>query len=580
MPLLLHGALLAAGGAGVSHGRLFDPDSYMRLVRVGELMAAGDWFSDAVPRSNAPFGSTISWSRPFDVLILVGALLGRLVTDGRAALFWSGALVSPVLNALALGLLAWAGRGLLGRSTVLLAAVLFLAQSGLYSFFRLGRADHHSLQIVLVLALVALLIHGFATGKRAWFAGAGLTGALAVWVSTEALIGVLVALVALGLRWLRDDRRTLTELGWFTGALAGGIAVALGVERGRWLVVDYDKIALVHLALAGAMAAAVGLGRALERRGRLDGRPARLVFAAVAIAVLAAALRVVFPGFFAGPFGNVADEVTGLLMRDVSELKPLWPTDAESSARLFFFLGPLGIALPYAALKAWRGGDGWLPLAVGMAVYTPFALVHLRVAPFVEALFVLPWAAVIADLMPRVGMPRAAVLGRFALATLALVWHVGVAAAFAGPGARNLTRIGDPCPWDALAPVLNRERPAADRPIILTHVYPGSELLWRTYYDVVSAPYHDDRDGMADTLTVFAATDDDAARAVIDRRGVGLVIVCRILAGADAGAWAPITASPQTLYNRLLRGEPPAWLASLPLPADLSDIFAVYARTP
>lgn len=576
---------LATGASEVTAGRLVDPDAYMRLVRVQELLAGADWFSDAAPRTNAPYGSTLPWSRPFDALILAGAVIGRLVTDARPALFWSGALLSPLLHVAALAFLAWGGRAFIGRWTLVFAALMFLAQSGLHSFFRLGRADHHSLQVVMLLAIVALLLHGFVRGGRWSFAAAGLAGAIAVWVSAEALLAVLVALLALGFRWLRDPARELGELARFTTAFAVGIAIALVLERpvDDWFLVDYDKNAIPHVALAVAMAGAVGLGRVLERRGALDRPGCRAGFAAVAIVLLAAGMAALFPGFFAGPFGNVAPEVTGLLMEDVSELRPLWPTDAQSSARLFFFLGPLVIALPYAVVRAGRdhapGRDAWLLLAVGMAVYTPFALRHLRVAPFVEALFVLPWAAAVVALLPRLGMARVAVLGRLALAALALLWHVGVAAAFAGPGAARLTRIGDPCPWDRLAEVLNRDRPAADRPIVLTHVYPGSELLWRTDYGVVSAPYHDDRDGMVDTLAVFSAREEGAARAVVDRRGVGLVIVCRILERADQGAWAPITAAPDTLYNRLLRGDAPAWLEPFFLPPELAPTFGVYVTT-
>ena len=70
---LLHAGLVKIGASPVLDGNLVDPDSFMRLVRVTQLHETGAWYDTSVPRINAPYGDVLHWTRPFDVLLLVGA---------------------------------------------------------------------------------------------------------------------------------------------------------------------------------------------------------------------------------------------------------------------------------------------------------------------------------------------------------------------------------------------------------------------------------------------------------------------------------------------------------------------------
>ena len=54
-------------------GELHDSNSYMRLVRVRNLIEGGDWHDHTIARANAPHGHTLHWSRPLDALLLAGS---------------------------------------------------------------------------------------------------------------------------------------------------------------------------------------------------------------------------------------------------------------------------------------------------------------------------------------------------------------------------------------------------------------------------------------------------------------------------------------------------------------------------
>ena len=67
----------SVGAAGKDAYNLADSDCYMHLIRASDLYHHGQWYDPVWIKSNAPFGEPLHWSRPFDVLLLAGAL-GRI----------------------------------------------------------------------------------------------------------------------------------------------------------------------------------------------------------------------------------------------------------------------------------------------------------------------------------------------------------------------------------------------------------------------------------------------------------------------------------------------------------------------
>ena len=104
-------------------GELLGPDSYMRVVRVQEFLAHGQWHNSDIARANAPYGDALHWTRPFDLLLLAIAAPVALFTGWGSALFWASAIVSPLLL-LASGLaLIWAMTPVIRPNSWLLPAI-------------------------------------------------------------------------------------------------------------------------------------------------------------------------------------------------------------------------------------------------------------------------------------------------------------------------------------------------------------------------------------------------------------------------------------------------------------------------
>ena len=155
---LIHALAVLSGFAPVLDGELKGPDSYMRLVRVDALWSGGGWFDNLIVESNAPLGDTLHWTQPFDILILLGGWALDPFLGHERALFWAGSLTSPIIQLGTLVAMAWAVRPLLGKRRAWLAMAVLFAQPAVMFNSLAGRADHHSLQLFLLVVGIGFLV--------------------------------------------------------------------------------------------------------------------------------------------------------------------------------------------------------------------------------------------------------------------------------------------------------------------------------------------------------------------------------------------------------------------------------------
>ncbi|MDA1090279.1 MAG: hypothetical protein O3A85_08215, partial [Proteobacteria bacterium] len=192
--ILIHGAWGLIGDKIVANGNLADGDAYTRLVRIEGLVETGDWFDNTLPRANAPFGATVHWTRPLDVAVIALGLPLMPVLGVKRALYWGGALVSPLMHLLAALALVWAATPLIGRAGALIAGAMTATQFGILPFTILGRADHHAVFAVTVFLTLGFLARSFtAPPSRCPFHNLnalmiGVMLAFGLWIGPETII--------------------------------------------------------------------------------------------------------------------------------------------------------------------------------------------------------------------------------------------------------------------------------------------------------------------------------------------------------------------------------------------------------
>jgi len=579
----MHASMLAFRGVPLIGADLVDTDSYMRLVRVDELVRNWQWFDTTIARANAPYGDVLHWTRPFDVLLILLALPATLVMSVEQAIELAGMVVSPLLQLATALLHVWALRPVIRPQTWFLPAIALFVQPGALGYAMVGRADHHAfLLLVFVLAAGFMLrALGSAFDNRAALL-AGVAAGLGIWLSVEFLLVVALCLAGLGLPWLFGERERAVQSKWYALGLCCTILLALLVERplGQLLAPSYDKVSSVQFLLAVCFLLFWRIAETWEfqrsRHARFLHRAALGVSGATAVALVVAA---VYPLFFAGPMAGVDPRIVPIWLDRVLEMQPLVPNDRESLGRFLLFLGGVAlVSLPLLkVLVDERDSPRFFTLlfiALSCLLLAIVATRHMRFSSYAEIAFVMAFAVVLDRFLRWSGR-----IGNDLLRGLLRGGFVGIL--LLGPilaGGTLITKNAEAsdaasCNLREVAGFLQGDPRWAAPQIVLAFMDVGPELLYRTRHQVIGTPYHRNGDGIYDGHLLLATADDETARTLASRRGVDLVLLCGT--PAERAFYAPQHGE-QNLYQRLAEGTPPAWLEPVALPATLQGAPRLY----
>ncbi len=583
----LHLALATSVAAPVFNGELLGPDGYMRLVRVGELLATGNWYDVIIERSNAPYGDALHWTRPMDAIILALALLILPFVSAEQALFAAAASSAPLIALLCCITMVWAARVLINRDRAFMAVFVLLLQPAVLSYSMTGRADHHSLQFLAFLLCLGFMLRLLgprtAPPRLAFLAGASF--GFALWVSIELLILVALCQAALALNWILRGSGGRQGLNAAIG-FAACMAAAIAIERplADWLTVEYDRISFVHMMIALVTLAFWGaavIGTRLFASGGVLRH--RLLIAGVTSAFGIALLANLFPLFFTGPFSAVDPRIVPIWHDRVAELRPLLP---KSMYRVGTFLMMIGVAVPSLALLGWicwrerqdPNWPRWLFLGMISLLYFLFALKHARFAPFVEILSAIALAEIIGRLFDQrkgAGSAFQEQLIRIS-ATVMLMFGTTLTGMIIESSYRQAEagEANPKCRIEPISDVLNDPEGLGATPLIIGGLLDhGPEIVYRTPHSVVGAPYHRNGGGIFDSYRMLATTVDSESRAIINRRGVDLLIVCPSI---GERSFYHQESKDGTLYQRLLDDKAPDWLSRVPINTDIANGFRLY----
>lgn len=302
--------------ARVLQGDLFNPDSYMRLVRLHDELAAGHTLQ-AVARDGSGQGTILAWSHLLDSLLVLMAAPFAVLTDPDTALRWAGILVGP-LSIGALGAaLAWAVAPVADRRYLWSAAAACALAPPILGYGMVGVLHHHVL-LAVVTAMTAGWALRLALGYGAAAAGVAMGAwvATGIWLSPETMPFGLLCFGGVGLAWL---------LAPATPGLRAGIAAAgttvLGVTAAALLVdppsggpfaTEIDRLSGVYLVLGAACCAS---GWALTRLSRAAGLT-------VALLCLAAWVMA-FPSLLRGAEAVVTPEQARAMLSHIREMQPV-----------------------------------------------------------------------------------------------------------------------------------------------------------------------------------------------------------------------------------------------------------------
>lgn len=561
--------------SGISGWFSGDPDGLYQARRLARALEEGLPPAGEDPFLNFPQGAPIPWP-PYYTIALDGMIAPFAPADAaeRDAFLERAVATLPQFFGIGTSLLAAVAGWLLGGvPAALVAGGSHALCYGSIHYGRAGVGDFHAWVSLLsgaMLLLVALALRSGGLERRgaalAWGTAAGLVvGALlGSWVG--ALLYVLEVQVVLAWLILRDVRHPAAGLPAFglsfhVAALAAVLPAVLWSpwrEEWPWMVVNLSWFHPAFLALSAAVF--------LPLWRLPPWSPVRRRYPWILIGALLALAAVLAP-LGGGPIDGIRDGFAWVsraseFMTGVAESEPLLGPDRTGSGGLFSWLGFGVLLLPLlvaaGAWQAWRRG----------------------------ALECLPWVAAAAALLPQalaqrrfadpLSLPMAVLLGWGFARALELVqqrWHrvrggaavplaLGLALVLQAPALsrsadRLLHRAEDRSSasvwrqgaWRLLAEWLREREPAGAA--VLASWDQGHLLEWTARRPTVATNFgsYVGEDSFRDPARFFAATQGQAAEAILERRQARFVLVHSALAdgldelvraaGATSGAAVP-----------------------------------------
>jgi len=297
-----------------------DFDDILKLMQIRGYLETGSWFDRTIPGVLQPEPFASHWPRILDLPYAAAAWLLTPLAGSVPALA-TAAFAVPLL--LLLAALASFHRIMAGLDFERPQAAFFLAlvpAMGTLFEFAPGRIDYHNVQVVFLLATIALTMVR-STGA-AMVSGAIV--ALALAASTEFALFFALVMAIHAFEFIRGGDKDGSRLGAFGTALAVTAVLAYTIvvapdSYSRVACDTYSPPHLLGLVLAGAsFVAAAGIRR---RVASPFGRALTIALPAVATVVFLAFL---FPQCLGGPYAVLDAYLRDVFLGDIAQEQSLF----------------------------------------------------------------------------------------------------------------------------------------------------------------------------------------------------------------------------------------------------------------
>ncbi len=584
---IIHLLFALLGPMNIMGGELLGNDGYTRLNRVQFIYEQGTWNESIYPRSNAPYGESIHWTKPMDLILLAGGIGLSVFVPFSTGLHVWGVIISPLLHIVAFAGIFCLMQKKLDRLGMILLVSLFILQPILTGYFMIGRPDHHSLILAIFSWFVVGLHWGLEDlrkfGSRMFI---GCMGAFGLWVSVEFLVPIGLFLAVYTIIWIVNGKTKIYPILLMSGSMFVFSALFLCLERlgEDPFLIEYDRISLAHVIVLGLIFMVwVGITILSQKTIFLSTIWRRIGTIGMGSILATLGQWKMFPGFFHGPLVGMDPAVRKLVWDHIAETQPLGQLFPLQVGAVITSLGLSIIVLPFL-LKRLRQKNTALPfnqailLIVGMCIFIPLALIERRWTPYASILLILPYTEYVRcalDSAEKRWKGRGSSLAPLTLGLALLLWPVTVGTLAAFGETKNVHTNGGLCHLQPLTNYLTvQEAWKGSTKTILAYKDFGPEILYRTSHRILGTPMHRNRVGLGDSLAIMKSQNPLNAKTIIQRRHVDLIVIC-LNSKAESDTYRDFVPN-KNLYEMLFEGVLPTWLKEVVLPEKLQESFRLF----
>jgi hypothetical protein len=291
-----------------------------------------------------------------------------------------------------------------------------------------------------------------------------------------------------------------------------------------------------------------------------------------------AAVALAYPQCLGGPYGALDPWLQVNWISRIVEARPWFTTVTELPAYAIAVGLPALLATAVVVVRLWtvpQQRAQWAALLVFLVCTALIMLAQVRGARLavMPAMPAAAWLIVTARqrylATPRLGAIAGLLLSWLAFAGVVLSLLV-TAVVNVVPGRPQQMAEARASKEPCLLPSAFADLAALPPERVMTPIDLGSHLLLYTPHEVVAAPYHRNQQGVRDAYRFF--NDPIAtARAILDARGIGLVVLCPAMAELKGLSGR----AEDSFANLYAAGTLPSWLQDVTLPGAALQVFAV-----
>jgi oligosaccharyl transferase (archaeosortase A-associated) len=363
------------------HILLYDQDSYYHLRRITSIVQHFPGVNIFDSYVNYPDGYFIGWPPLYDLAAATAAMIVGLGHPGQMVTEAAASSLNVALGLLGIVAAYYLGKDILGEKVALTGAFVMAILPATAFVTNFGYIGHHSLEIVVSLAMYLLFLRSATRGKAqgltfstafsrkepmvyAALSGVAIAAAIFSWDGAPFFIGV-IALFAFAMYVLDAFRKESSDYLTVAGIVASVVALALVAPvaatsyYGQRMEITAIYMSWFHIAMLAGFAAFFIFMGALSLGMKKARAPwyTSLVVSVVAAGVGLVAIQRLLPGLYDSLFAAVTFMTGGsTVLSSISEVSPLLSLNGHFSLAVVwsYFGTALIIAVPAFLVYLYR----------------------------------------------------------------------------------------------------------------------------------------------------------------------------------------------------------------------------------
>lgn len=501
------------------HYFVFENDAYMHMVLALNVLKSHQWYAGINPYLNAPYGAdTHAWTQATMIVLVGGAYFFKLFFPLKKALYVWCFILPMLCNLFSVFALLWAVKPLnTTKSQDFFLVIAFLFNPVMHFVYQPLRVDYDFLLVLISIVYWGCLVRFISVNNYLWACVTAVIAGVGIWISISFTMVVFIGLAAMFWFYLVCKQLNVATIYLSLFVLCITIALIIPIEYRYFFTISYDVVSIVHLTFFLLVLVCFFI---YNHYLKVTSNVLNCISILGLAILLFFVMNYYFPGFYKGPY----NAVTPYLLKNFfpNNLEFYSPFILDNSLALEFLLYFIvGAAYCYYLYLNREITKLQLLTLFGATVTSLLTAYMNRWGRIATPLNIILVSFFVADLM-NTKIHR---LIKWFIIGLIILLPALLDKVVRSPVSEGVLQCQKQFFSMMADNILEQPQFSKDKILFIPSNY-GPFILYFTHFAVVATNDHHNPIGLEDTFNFFKE-DENAARAMIKRRDINLILLCK-----------------------------------------------------